>query len=346
MHRLAPSHPALRHRGWCDRRDPSSTRLVWAGTGVSLRFRGRAVEAELTGRGMVEVLLDGQLAHLLGPAMPGRFQIADQLPDGEHVVELRKRTEPVAGTVVFGGFFVPREDASHPPAPPPPHLLFLGDSITCGYGNLAPGAEHGFEAETEDVFRSYAGIACERLGLEFQASAWSGKGLQRNFDRDGSPTIPRLWRLADPNDPNSHVSNPDRPSLAVINLGSNDVFHDDPDWPSFVDSMEGFGRDIRAVFPELPLVLLDGPLLSDSKFFDFEGDPRPLLGRIRECLDLAAERLRDGGPAHRFSLEPSSPDEPQGADFHPSLERHRLGGNALAAFLRPLLASGTGSQPL
>lgn len=346
MHRLAPSHPALRHRGWCDRRDPSSTRLVWAGTGVSLRFRGRAVEADLSGRGMVEVLLDGQLAHLLGPALPGRFLIADQLPDGDHVVELRKRTEPVAGTAVFEGFLLSQEDASLPHAPPPPHLLFLGDSITCGYGNLAPDAEHGFEAETEDVFRSYAGIACGKLGLEFQASACSGKGLQRNFDRDGSPTIPQLWCLADPNDPNSLLVDLARPSLAVINLGSNDVFHDDPDWPSFVDAMVEFGSSVRDVFPALPLVLLDGPLLSDAKYLDFEGDPRPLLTRTRECLDLAVERLRDRGPVHRFSLEPSSPDEPHGADFHPSLERHRKGGDALAGFLRPLLASGTGSQPL
>lgn len=338
MHRVAPSDPALRHRGWCDLRIPSSTRLVWAGTGLSLRFRGTAVAVELGGSGMLEVLLDGAMVHLLGPSLPSRCEIAAGLSEDEHVVEIRKRTEPVAGSIHFNGFVLsggnprvlPRGDSA-------PFLLFLGDSITCGYGNLAPGPEHTFQPETEDVFRSFAGIASDRLGLAFQASAWSGKGLQRNFDRDGSPTIPQLWRLADPNDPASTIPSPERPLCGVINLGSNDVFHDDPDWNTFERDMIAFGRTVRETFPDLPLILLDGPLLSDSGLATPDGSPRPLLSRMRLSLDASAGQLRTSGPTWRFSLEPSTPDEPQGADYHPSLERHRLGGEALARFLGPHL---------
>lgn len=344
MKRIAPDHPFLRHRGWPDRRDPSSTRLVWAGTGVALRFVGASVSAELHGDGMVEVLLDGRLAHLLGPRLPGRIDIAERIPDGEHVVELRKRTEPVAGTAVFDGFLLP--DDGFPLAQEPqaaPSLLFLGDSITCGYGNLAPSGTSPFEPQTEDVFRSYAGIASERLGLEFQASAWSGKGLQRNFDRDDSPTLPLIWRRTDPLDAASIVVAPARPVLAAIHLGTNDVFHDDPDWPSFVRDMVALGQDIRSTFPGLPLFLLDGPLLADGRLRTPEGARRPLLTRLRAALDLAAAQLADQAAATRFSLDPTSDDEPMGADGHPSLERQRIGGEELARALASFLDARTSS---
>jgi len=346
MPRVAPSDPALRHRGWCDLRNPSSTRLAWAGTGVSLRFRGTGISVELGGTGMLEVLLDGSLLHLVGPAMPSHLPIASDLPDREHVVELRKRTEPVAGTVRFQGFDLPDGAAALPPGERAPYLLFLGDSITCGYGNLAPGPEHGFQPETEDVFRSFAGVACDQLGVDFQACAWSGKGLQRNFDRDGSPTIPDLWRLADPNDPGSALLAPERPLACVINLGSNDVFHNDPDWPSFERDMIVLGGSVRTLFPGLPLVLVDGPLLADDKFAAPDGSRRPLLTLLRRHLDAAASTLRANGPAWCFSLEPCGPTEPHGADFHPSLERHRLGGESLAAFLRERLPASGASRAL
>lgn len=331
---VAPSDPALRHRGWCDRRNPSSTGLVWAGTGVSLRFRGDSVSVELDGTGMLEVHLDGSMLHLLGPCMPSSFAIASGLRDGGHVVEIRKRTEPVAGTIRFRGFDLPEGASALPHGDVPPCLLFLGDSITCGYGILAPGPEHGFQPETEDVFRSFAAIASRDLGVGFQACSWSGKGLQRNFDRDGSPTIPELWRLADPNDPESSCPSPERPLACVINLGSNDVFHDDPDWPSFARDTVALGGSVRSLFPTLPLVLVDGPLLSDTKLVAPDGAPRPLLTSLRQHLDAAARSLRASGPTWRFSLEPCRPDEPYGADFHPSLERQRVGGEALANFLR------------
>lgn len=346
MRRVAPSDPALRHRGWCDRRDPSSTGLAWAGTGVALRFRGTGVSIELAGAGMLEALLDGSPLHLLGPSMPSRLSIASDLPDREHVVEIRKRTEPVAGTVRFQGFVLPDGAVTLPPGEPAPHLLFLGDSITCGYGNLAPGPEHGFEPQTEDVFRAFAGIACDRLGVGFQACAWSGKGLQRNFDRDGNPTIADLWRLADPNDPQSVLHAPERPLACVVNLGSNDVFHDDPDWPSFQRDMVALGEAVRTLFPALPLVLVDGPLLSDAKFAAPDGSPRPLLTLLRHHLDAAASTLDASGPAWRFSLEPCDPAEPYGADFHPSPERHRLGGESLADFLRDRLPASGSFRPL
>jgi lysophospholipase L1-like esterase len=220
-----------------------------------------------------------------------------------------------------------------------PYLLFLGDSITCGYGNLAPDATHLFRPETEDVFRSYAGLACQELSTGFQACAWSGKGLQRNFDRDGSPTIPEIWRRTSPLDATSAPAALPRPLLAVINLGSNDVFHDDPDWESFARDMAALGLAIRDTFPELPLVLLDGPLLSDASLRTPDGSFRPVLTRLRTALDHARDRLQHGGPTWRFSLTPCAPDEPRGADAHPSQERHRAAGAELAAFLRPLLVS-------
>lgn len=341
---VPPDHPALTYRGWPDRRDPTGTVLHWAGTGVALSFLGTSAAILLQGRGMIEILLDGRLAHLLGPDLPGTpVVVATGLSaTTPHLLEIRRRSEPLVGGARFSGIAL---DASSTLLPPPREaapLLFLGDSITCGYGNLAPEANHPFLPETEDVFRSFAGMASQELSRPFQASAWSGKGLQRNFDRDGSPTIPELWRLAAPSDPSSRMEAPSRPVAAVVNLGSNDVFHDDPDWHLFALDMARLGRDVRAPFPGLPLVLLDGPLLSDESLRTSDGAFRPVLSRLREALDQARELLASDGPTTRFSLSPCPRDEPRGADDHPSGFRHRINGLELAAFLGPWLERATG----
>ena len=335
---VGPDHPSILHRGWCDRRDPACSRLVWSGTGVSFRFEGQFLSAELDGEGMIEVLLDGTLLRLLGPDLSSvSVELAHDLPAGPHVVELRKRTEPVAGTVSFEGFSLDPSGRALPPSEDPsPFLLFVGDSITCGYGNLAPSEFHPFAPETEDVFRSFAGIACRELSANFHASAWSGKGLLRNFDRDSSPTMPQLWGLVDPNEPMSAGGSRRVPDLAVVNLGSNDVFHDDPDWTEFVGAAISLGRDLRGAFPGLPLVWLDGPLLSDTGLKDEHGRSRPVLTRVRSALDEACRVLASDGPTWRFSLSAVVPGEPYGADYHPGLDRHRINGLELAAFLRTL----------
>ncbi|MCB9497226.1 MAG: hypothetical protein H6686_10125 [Fibrobacteria bacterium] len=338
--RVEAHHPNLRDLGWCNRRNPSCTAWIWSGTGVVMRFEGRGVRVHLEGDGMLEVLLDGKPALLLGPEIPDEpIDLASDLGPGPHEIVLRKRTEPVAGSILFLGFDLDGEVL--PPLPPPPYLLFLGDSLTCGYGNLAESESEGFQARTEDVFRSFAGIAASHLGLGFQASAWSGKGLLRNFDRDGSPTIPDLWRVADPNEAHILQAHPDRPVLAIINLGSNDVFHDDPDWELFTQAAVQFAREIRQAFPGLPLVWLDGPVLSDTDRRSPDGSLRPVLTQVRRCLDTASGIVDADAPSYRLSLTPCLPGEAKGADSHPSLYRHREAGRELSDFLRtlPWLAS-------
>jgi lysophospholipase L1-like esterase len=331
---LGPDHPAIAHRGWCDRRNPSSTRLVWAGTGFALRFSGTSSQVHLEGRGMLEILLDGLPVALLGPDMPtAPFRVLAAEVRGEHLLEIRKRTEPVAGTVSFRGIDLDGT-ALEPMSERVPSLLFLGDSLTCGYGVLAPDGTDGFEAETEDIFRSYAGVAARELGASFQACAWSGKGMVENFDRTTSETIPALWRRSDPSDPSSVLETPPPPDLVLVNLGTNDVFHRDPDWDVFLERALALAKDLRNAFPGVAILWLDGPALTDEALRDAQGRARPLLTRIRSALDAIAERTTSEGPSLRFSLPSCESTEPHGADRHPGLERHRLAGMELAAFVR------------
>lgn len=331
---VGPDHPAIAFRGWCDRRNPSVARLVWAGTGAVLRFHGTSATVHLEGRGMVEVILDGTPCGLLGPHMPpAPFVVTASEPPGEHLLEIRKRTEPVAGTVTLHGFTLegtplePLRDDS-------PSFLFLGDSLTCGYGVLAPDGTEGFAAETEDVFRSFAGVACAELGARFQASAWSGKGMIENFDRTTTETTPSLWRRCDPFDPASDLEAPPPPDLVLVNLGTNDVFHRDPDWSAFHERAVSLAGDLRDIFPGVGILWLDGPALTDTSLRDSRGLPRPLLTRLRSGLDAIAAAMVIGGPSLRCSLSPCDPTEPHGADRHPGLQRHRIAGMELAAFLR------------
>jgi hypothetical protein len=64
------------------------------------------------------------------------YVLASNLPKGNHTVEVFKRTESNVGKVDFMGFTLPKGTTIIEPAPLPKRKIeFIGNSITCGYGN-------------------------------------------------------------------------------------------------------------------------------------------------------------------------------------------------------------------
>ena len=73
---------------------------------------------------------------------------------GSHKVTLVKRTEAFVGnTVTFRGFVVDGQTVLPTPSPTnaPRKLEVIGDSITCGYGNVGT-FPCSFSAQTENAF--------------------------------------------------------------------------------------------------------------------------------------------------------------------------------------------------
>ena len=63
-----------------------------------------------------------------------------------------------------------------PPLPRDRRLLFIGDSITAGYGVLCNDSAAPFTPDTESAYHTYAAVAARALNADAHVIAYSGKG--------------------------------------------------------------------------------------------------------------------------------------------------------------------------
>ena len=64
-----------------------------------------------------------------------------------------------------------------PPEPRQRRLLFIGDSITAGYGVLCNDSDAPFAPETQSALHAYAAVAARALEADAHVIAYSGKGV-------------------------------------------------------------------------------------------------------------------------------------------------------------------------
>lgn len=173
--------------------DGDELRLYWTGDGFTFRFRGEGVSASVEVpdiipylRNYINVYIDGDTVPseslLIGES--GKYILAAGLEDTDHVITVRKRNEAMVGSYikfksieVMGGEFY-----TEPPAASEKTIEFIGDSITCGYGNLVVDGGVGFTTAEEDGGMSFAHVTASALGAEYSVIARSGIGY---ISRDG-----------------------------------------------------------------------------------------------------------------------------------------------------------------
>lgn len=320
--------------GRFDDTDPAAVRWAWSGSGFVVSVSGATLRARVVGsRAWLNVRVDSGDDRAI-ELVPERewVDLALGMPFGPHDVRVELRTEPLVGELVLSGL----ETDGRILAPPTRRGLrieFVGDSITCGYGNLAPDESHPFDPATEDFSRSWAGLAGRRLDADLHCVAWSGLGLVRNFNIEPEPTLIERHRYADP------VSKVDWdhgrwvPEVVVVNLGSNDFFrYPPPDADLFRSTLRRFVAERLERDARTKVVLVDGPLLKDGVPLDETGRGQPSLSMVRGHLDAVAGSF-DPDRVFRLSLTPAHPDRGYGADWHPSLAQHRLNADELVEFL-------------
>ena len=79
-----------------------------------------------------------------------------------------------------------------PPAGAGRLIEVIGDSISCGYGNLGTLADTECFT-TESHWDTYESIAARALGAEVSTIAASGRGIIRNYGGDTGGTMPMLY---------------------------------------------------------------------------------------------------------------------------------------------------------
>jgi lysophospholipase L1-like esterase len=251
--------------------------------------------------------------------------LATDLGPGAHTVQVFKRTEALTGGLVLTGLTLgPGGQLLAPPPRPLRHIEMIGNSITCGYGNLGESRDCKFSADTEDGYQAYGALAARRLGAAYTAVCYSGRGISVNYGGSTEGTLLELYQqvLHEPGGPRYDFDGP-APSVVVINLGTNDFAGRIPDRIAFVDQYVALAQLIRQHYPDAGLVLLTGPMHGGER-----------LATLRRYVDEVAAALQQAGQARvwRLDLTPQGPLG-YGCDYHPNLAQHELNAQELIDFL-------------
>ena len=136
-------------------------------------------------------------------------------------------------------------------------MLFIGDSLTAGYGVDGINGISAFRTADEDVTKTYAYQAAEMLHADSRIVAYSGNGVLSRWiapEQDTPYTkniLPEIF---------PYIQN-EVPDLIVCNLGTNDASYV-RQIPSreraFVEKYTDFIQQLKKVFADAKILLLYG----------------------------------------------------------------------------------------
>lgn len=342
---VPPNHPHIFTMGRIDCRDPAALAFAFPGVYLRARFQGNALDLKLEDFGggteqdtnYYDVIIDGQArAPLEVKSGVHVYELARGLGPGPHDVEIVKRIESNhgRGAARFLGLRVQKGAELLPVRARPRRLEFIGDSITCGYGNelaVADPTNYGYTTKNSNAHMAYGAITARQLDAEYVAVAASGRGLSRNYAGGPGTLLPELHTLTLPDDPAAPLWDHARyqPDATIINLGTNDYSTPGVDRTRFRERYLQFLVDLRQRYPRTTLVVALGPMLND----DYPPEVRAWTTIRSDVAEVLAERKK-AGEARLFYIEFEPQSAPFGEDWHPSRATHQRMADALTAELR------------
>ena len=261
--------------------------------------------------------------------------------NGDHSLRIVKLSENMRGKAAL--LFL-ETDGTFLPAPPSGRNLrieFVGDSITCGFGNEAPGRDSLFDTREENGWISYGAVCARKLNADFSMVSVSGiatgaakyplfpgKNMEDLYEytdlfcdeRNGD--TPEKWPFADSVD------------WVVINLGTNDsariwaspdLHRADEEADQFSERYSAFLRLVRACRPSSRILCTLGPM--DYYLYD----------RIEKAVEKVRAETGDQKIAVLKLRSVNLITEGYGAVSHPSARTHQRMGLELAERIRSLM---------
>jgi lysophospholipase L1-like esterase len=324
---VAANDAHLHYSGRWDTTQPVGPRCEWPAGQIRLRMSGSALNVVLAGPKdhAFQVVIDGAMTSVV-TLVPGQsvYTVATDLPAGEHLIELCKRTECWGGPVQVKGFQLSADAKLLDPPTFTRRVEFIGDSITAGYGNEAAGKEEHFSFKTENAWLAWGAVAARSLDAELSCEAISGIWLQDNGKKKAMPaqwnqTMP--FTASKPWDFSTWQAD-----AVVVNLGTNDsstkVLIDQQKWH---DAYLPFIASIRAAYPQAHIFLTIGSM------------GHGVQNAIPTYNAAIVEELHAAGDKKVHSLAIPNQNinaDGVGADWHPSVKTHQKMADVIAAAIK------------
>jgi hypothetical protein len=340
----------------------------WTASGFALRFLGERLEMEATAFGdtfpgegqcypSLAVLLDGETApHRVVAMEEGRktYLLFESVAPQEHTLRVIKRSEASKGRQCAHTLILRGELKPYAPPEAKHRLEFVGDSITCGFGNTMAAGEPVFTTASEDGLKAFPAIASGLLDAQYQSVCISGIPLCSPSDpkyRLRFPDMPDFnppprametaYAYADRNHQEATGITERftawdfsrfRPDAIIINLGTNDAFRMSvtdggaAEERYFQQRYTAFLETVRRLNGPAPVIACT---LGPMNYFLYDG------------MEKAVEAYRKMTNDSRVFCLKFGAIDPWGEGFgglgHPNLKTHERMGRELADALRPWL---------
>ncbi|MBE6593900.1 MAG: hypothetical protein E7642_07940 [Ruminococcaceae bacterium] len=239
--------------------------------------------------------------------------IANFEDEGEHHIRVLKQTEPQWSLCVLKELTVCGR-LNDAPAKKDKYIEVIGDSITCGYGNLKIDGVSNSGALYQDGTQTYAFLAAEALGADASIVGCSGIGIDKGWtDFSESDFYPKASFYRDRTGADYNFFR--APDLVIINLGTNDQSRGstEEDFKAGVRELIEFVRDSYG--KDMPVVWAYN-MMGNGRF---------------DWTKTVLEEM-GGEAAGLYSVELTYNN--QGGVGHPTLEAHIESSEILTKFIQ------------
>ncbi|MDF2941438.1 MAG: lipolytic protein family [Herbinix sp.] len=257
----------------------------------------------------------------------------------ETKIRLVKYSEVAFGKVGIKSIVTYGDKPPIPTAVKARKLEFIGDSITCGYGNEGMLNIDTFNTTQENPWEAYAARTARALDADYHLISWSGIGIISNWTDQEIPNdewlMPELYPYTDKAtdivlgnmEPEIWDNNRFKPDCIIINLGTNDASYT----KNISDRVETFGRkyydflkQVRTSNPTTKILCTLGVMGQD------------LCDEIQRQVEHHVSEGDDKIYFMKFDLQ--SEQDGIGADWHPSILTHEKMAKKLVGELKKILA--------
>ena len=344
---ISPADPHILYTGRISFTNPERPAWNYPGVQILAAFEGtslRMVAKPQSGYFMAQIDEAEPFKVAFRGERDSVVNLATALPDTCHTVRLMYIIEGYEMYPEFWGFLLDEgRSLVDAPALPSRKIEFIGNSITCGYGNEGTDKFEHFEYETENHYYSYATITSRNLNAQHWVVARSGIGAYRNYDgpKTGNPESHMpvqyeytgyAWSPELRNEATFLSEKWDfsryQPDVVCINLGTNDLSTPNYDLTLLKQNYKRLLAMVREHNPQAKIVLLTGSMLYNEE--------QKIAIRLLDTIMAEAHHAGDR-EVYRFDMTHIDGEAYLGNDWHPNIRQDEKMASELTPYLRELM---------
>ncbi len=301
--------------------------LKWTNTGIEFQFEGTEVWAEMSSacveesddEALVGIFVDDMSTVYQTVVVSGKsrkYLLASELSDEPHMIRISKLSEYRDSEVYIENVGI-KGSKLQPTDAKEKSILFIGDSITAGYGVMAASADAPYRVSEEDGSKTYAYIVANQLQYDARFVCRRGIGVLSNVD--SSPVhIRQMYQ-------NYTTENGDiNADIVCLNIGTNDEragLENQEAEQSFAEEYIELLKLIRQTTPNAQIIVTYGAMATE------------FTGRIEACVEQYKNLTKDE-KIDFFSFDISIYEMEDGiASGHPSQTAHRIFADELIEYI-------------